>query len=52
MGHQGHYLGRLNFEKIKVMWRILLIFLDGILAQKTLIYIAADTLYSDFVLRI
>ena len=40
-----HYLGRSNFEKIEVMWRVLLIFLDGILAQKTLIYIAADTLY-------
>jgi hypothetical protein len=33
-----------GFEKIEVMWRVLLIFLDGIFAQKTLIYIAADTL--------
>jgi hypothetical protein len=40
-----HYLGQLNFEKIEAMWHILLIFLDGILAQKMLIYIAADTLY-------
>jgi hypothetical protein len=38
-----HYLGRPNFEKIEVMWQVLLIFLDGILAQKMLIYIAADT---------
>jgi hypothetical protein len=40
-----HYLGQLNFEKIEVMWRELLIILDGILAQKMLIYIAANTLY-------
>ena len=46
-----HYLGRLNFEKIEVMWHVLLIFLDGILAQKMLIYIAADTLYSTCLLQ-
>ena len=40
-----HDLGWSNFEKIEVMWRVLLIFLDGILAQKKSIYIAADTLY-------
>jgi hypothetical protein len=34
----------LGDKKIEVMWHVFLIFLDGILAQKMLIYITADTL--------
>jgi hypothetical protein len=36
---------RLRVEKIEVMWHVLLIFLNGFFAQKTMIFITADTLY-------
>ena len=40
-----HYLGDRILKKLRsCTWRVVLIFLDGILAQKTLRYIAADTL--------